>query len=250
MFGIEIFDAGLFTSIIISFFAGVLSFLSPCVLPIVPPYIAYMSGMSMSHLSSGKSKTSDTLLPALMFVVGLSTVFLILGLVASTFGNFLLSNQQIMGQISGIIVIIVSLHFLRIFRVPFLEQDIRFEVKNNVGNALGAYVLGLAFAFGWTPCIGPQLGAILALAANEGSVLKGTSLLAIYAVGLGVPFLISALFVSQSVTIIRKLQKHMLLVERLMGLLLLVVGILLFTGGFSKISFFLLDVFPFLAYIG
>ena len=112
MFGIEIFDAGLFASIIISFFAGVLSFLSPCVLPIVPPYIAYMSGILMSHLSSGKSKTSDTLLPALMFVIGLSTVFLILGLVASTFGNFLLSNQQIMGQISGIIVIIVSLHFL------------------------------------------------------------------------------------------------------------------------------------------
>jgi cytochrome c-type biogenesis protein len=108
----------------------------------------------------------------------------------------------------------------------------------------------ITIAFGWTPCIGPQLGAILALAANEGSVLKGTSLLALYALGLGVPFLLSALFISQSVTIIRKLQKHMLLVERLMGLLLLVVGILLFTGGFSKISFFLLDVFPLLAYIG
>jgi len=250
MFGIDIIDASFLTSVMISFAAGILSFLSPCVLPIVPPYLAYMSGISMNQLSLGKHRLLDTFLPALMFVIGLSTVFLIMGLVASSFGNFFLINQLIMNRISGIVVIIFSIHFLGIFRIKILERDIRFEVRNDIGNAFGAYILGLAFAFGWTPCIGPQLGAILALAASESSVLSGTSLLIIYAIGLGVPFLISAIFISRSLTFMKKIKDHMVIVERAMGILLLIVGILLLTGGFSKISFFLLELIPVLGAIG
>ena len=250
MFGIDIIDASFLTSVMISFAAGILSFLSPCVLPIVPPYLAYMSGISMNQLSLGKHRLLDTFLPALMFVIGLSTVFLIMGLVASSFGNFFLINQLIMNRISGIVVIIFSIHFLGIFRIPILERDIRFEVRNDFGNAFGAYILGLAFAFGWTPCIGPQLGAILALAASENSVLSGTSLLVVYAIGLGVPFLISAIFISRSLKFMKKIKNHMLIIEKAMGVLLLIVGVLLLTGGFSKVSFFLLELMPFLGNIG
>ena len=250
MFSIDIIDASFLTSVMISFAAGILSFLSPCVLPIVPPYLAYMSGISMNQLSLGKHRLLDTFLPALMFVIGLSTVFLIMGLVASSFGNFFLINQLIMNRISGIVVIIFSIHFLGIFRIPILERDIRFEARNDFGNAFGAYILGLAFAFGWTPCIGPQLGAILALAASESSVLSGTSLLVVYAIGLGVPFLISAIFISRSLKFMKKIKNHMLIIEKAMGVLLLIVGVLLLTGGFSKVSFFLLELMPFLGTIG
>ena len=133
MFGIDIIDASFLTSVMISFAAGILSFLSPCVLPIVPPYLAYMSGINMNQLSLGKHRLLDTFLPALMFVIGLSTVFLIMGLVASSFGNFFLINQLIMNRISGIVVIIFSIHFLGIFRIPILERDIRFEARNDFG---------------------------------------------------------------------------------------------------------------------
>lgn len=243
MFGIDIIDASLLPAMLVALAAGVLSFLSPCVLPIVPPYLAYMGGISMSDMTSQTNRRRKVILPALFFVLGLSTVFLLLGFAASAFGSFFLSNQDIFTKISGTIVIIFGLHFLGVFRIPILDREARLDAGDKGGSALGAYVLGLAFAFGWTPCIGPQLGAILSIAAQEGSIQRGTVLLGTYALGLGLPFLLAALFIGRAVGVMARLKRHMKTIERAMGLLLLAVGLALVTGAFTDISFWLLESF-------
>lgn len=251
MFGINLFDASLLPAMLVALSAGVLSFLSPCVLPIVPPYLAYMGGISMPELrEGGTAARRRILLPALFFVMGLSTVFLFLGFTASAFGAFFLKNQEVFARISGVMVIVLGLHFIGVFRIPILDREARMDAGDRGGSALGAYVLGLAFAFGWTPCIGPQLGAILSLAASEASMTRGTALLAVYAVGLGLPFLLAALFIERAIGLMARLRPHMRLIERIMGLLLLLVGLLLVTGALSDISFWLLDTFPSLATLG
>ncbi len=174
MFGIDIFDASLAPAMIVALLAGVLSFLSPCVLPVVPPYLAYMGGISMREMTGAAEARRRVILPALFFVLGLSTVFLLLGFAASAFGAFFLTNQTLFTQGAGVVVIIFGLHFLGVFRIPILDREARLDAGDRGGSALGAFVLGLAFAAGWTPCIGPQLGAILSLAAQEGSVARGT----------------------------------------------------------------------------
>ena len=250
MFGFEIIDAALLPAILIALVAGVLSFLSPCVLPIVPPYLAYMSGVSINDMSNPGVARRKAIVAALFFVMGLSTVFLLLGFTASTFGMFFLRNQEIMAQISGIVVIIFGLHFLGVFRIPLLDREMRVDAGESNGSIFGAYVLGLAFAFGWTPCIGPQLGAILSLAATEASVARGTMLLGFYAMGLGIPFLLAAMFLTRSMALMNRMKKHMKLIERVMGGLLLVVGIALLTGAFSTFSYWLLETFPALSMLG
>lgn len=251
MFGIDLFDAGMVPAMLVALMAGVLSFLSPCVLPIVPPYLAYMGGISMPEMrADGSAARRRILLPALFFVMGLSTVFLFLGFTASAFGAFFLKNQELFAKISGAMVIVLGLHFLGVFRIPMLDREARLDAGEQGGSALGAYVLGLAFAFGWTPCIGPQLGAILSLAANEASMTRGTALLGIYAVGLGLPFLLAALFIERAIGLMTRLKRHMKLIERAMGLLLLLVGLALVTGALSDFSFYLLETFPFLATLG
>jgi len=248
MFGIDLMDAGLAPAMLVAVLAGVLSFLSPCVLPIVPPYLAYMSGISLPDLQ-GKA-TRGALLPALFFVLGLSTVFLLMGFTASMLGAFFLQYQDVFARLSGIIVLVFAAHFLGLFRIPLLDRDIRLSGGDRGGSALGAYVLGLAFAFGWTPCIGPQLGAILSLAAQEGSVSRGTLLLAIYAMGLGVPFLLAALFIQRAARLMTRIRPHMWLIERAMGLLLLAVGLALLTGAFSGFAYWLQETFPALSLVG
>ena len=250
MFGIELFDAGLLPAMLVALAAGILSFLSPCVLPIVPPYLAYMGGMSMGEMTSENRSRWSAVGPALFFVLGLSTVFLILGFTASAFGAFFLKNQEIFAQASGVMIIIFGLHFLGVFRISILDREARLDAGDKGGSALGAYVLGLAFAFGWTPCIGPQLGAILSIAASEGSVAKGTFLLGIYAAGLGIPFLLAALFIQRAMGVMNRLKKHMGLIEKSMGLLLVLVGIALVTGAFTWFSWWLLEQFPALGLIG
>ncbi|WP_047996997.1 cytochrome c biogenesis CcdA family protein [Puniceibacterium sp. IMCC21224] len=250
MFGIEIIDAGLIPAMFVALLAGVISFLSPCVLPIVPPYLAFMSGVSVSDMQGGGSARMRAVTAALFFVMGLSTVFLLLGFTASAFGMFFLQNQVLMSRISGVVVIIFGLHFLGIFRIPFLDREARIEAGDSGGSAFGAYVLGLAFAFGWTPCIGPQLGAILSLAASEASVTRGTLLLGVYAAGLGIPFLLAALFLSRAMTLMNRIKKHMKMIERVMGALLLAVGLALVTGAFTTLSFWLLETFPALGQLG
>ncbi len=243
MFGIDIFDASLAPAMIVALLAGVLSFLSPCVLPVVPPYLAYMGGISMREMTGAAEARRRVILPALFFVLGLSTVFLLLGFAASAFGAFFLTNQTLFTQGAGVVVIIFGLHFLGVFRIPILDREARLDAGDRGGSALGAFVLGLAFAAGWTPCIGPQLGAILSLAAQEGSVARGTVLLGVYAVGLGLPFLLAALFISRAMGVMNRLKRHMKWIERAMGALLLIVGVALLTGAFTDFSWWLLEVF-------
>ena len=249
MFGIDIIDATLIPALTLAFLAGVISFLSPCVLPIVPPYLAYMSGISLSE-ATDNNKAVSVFLPAVFFVLGLSTVFLILGFTASALGTVFLSYQDILITISGLLVMGFGLHFLGILRIGFLEREARFDASSQNGSAFGAYVLGLAFAFGWTPCIGPQLASILTLAASEGSVARGTTLLGVYALGLGMPFLLVALFLSRLSATLTWLKRHMQIIERLMGLLLWTIGLMMLTGGFADFSFWILDTFPSLANLG
>ncbi len=250
MFGIDLFSAGFLPGAFVALLAGLLSFLSPCVLPIVPPYIAYMSGIGIRDLADGNAGRSRTLLPALFFVLGLSTVFLLLGFAASAFGRFFLQNQTWFNAAAGIVVMIFGAHFLGVIRIGFLNRDTRLDAGERGGSALGAYILGLAFAAGWTPCIGPFLGTILSLAAQEDTLARGTALLGFYAVGLGIPFLLVAAFLPRLTGVMGFLKRHMDRVERIMGLLLWTIGLMMLTGGFSAFSFWLLETFPGLGAVG
>ena len=249
MFGIEIIDASLLLALIVALFAGLISFLSPCVLPIVPPYLAYMSGVALNDVENKKGR-QKIVFTALFFVLGLSTVFIFLGFSASAIGTVFFEYQNLLNTIAGLVIMLFGLHFLDILRLKVLDREARFEVENYQGTAFGSYVLGLAFAFGWTPCIGPQLGAILSLAASNGSIAKGTFLLAFYAFGLGIPFIIFAIFIRRVEGLFKVVKRYFKIIERIMGLLLWTVGLLMLTGGFSSISFWLLETFPSLGVLG
>ena len=249
MFGIEIIDASLLPALIVALFAGLFSFLSPCVLPIVPPYLAYMSGVALSDMGNKKGQPK-IVFTALFFVLGLSTVFIFLGFSASAIGAVFFEYQPILNTIAGLVIMLFGLHFLDILRLKVLDREARFEVENYQGTAFGSYVLGLAFAFGWTPCIGPQLGAILSLAASNGSIAKGTFLLTFYAIGLGIPFLVFAIFINRLDGALKIVKQYFKVIESIMGLLLWTVGLLMLTGGFSSISFWLLETFPSLGVLG
>ncbi len=249
MFGIDLFDAALLPGILVATMAGLFSFISPCVLPIVPPYLAYMGGISVSDMTTG-GKSRKAIVPAVFFVLGLSTVFLFLGFSASAFGSFFLQNQLLFSKISGVVVIIFALHFLSIIRIPIMDREMRMDAGDRGGSSFGAYILGLAFAFGWSPCIGPQLGTIMTLAANEASIARGMTLMAFYAAGLGIPFILAAVFIQRSMGLMNWMKRHMEKIERIMGLLLYTVGILLLTGGFAELSRWLIEQFPGLAAVG
>jgi len=250
MAGFDLIDASLLPAMLIALAAGILSFLSPCVLPIVPPYLAYMGGISMGEMRGDTVARQRVILPALFFVLGLSTVFLFLGFTASFLGRFFLENQVLLARVSGAVVIVFGLHFLGVFRIPILDREARLQAGDRGGSAFGAYLLGLAFAFGWTPCIGPQLGAILSIAATEANLARGTTLLGVYALGLGLPFFLAALFIERAMGVMGRLKRHMKMIERAMGALLIAVGVALVTGAFSAFSFWLLETFPGLAVLG
>ena len=250
MFDTSIIDAGFALAALVALIAGLLSFLSPCVLPIVPPYIAYIGGISMAEMNHTGGGHRRALLPAGFFVLGLSTVFLFMGFAASAFGRFFLQNQQWFTTLSGVIVMVFGAHFLGVLRLSFLDREARIDAGDRGGSSLGAYILGLAFAFGWTPCIGPQLGMILSLAAQDSSLARGTTLLAIYALGLGIPFLLVAAFFPRLAGAMGFMKRHMGRIERIMGLLLWTIGLLMLTGDFSQFSYWLLETFPGLAQLG
>lgn len=250
MFGIDLFDAALLPGLLVALTAGILSFLSPCVLPIVPAYVAYMGGITMQDMAEERAAKRKAITAAAFFVLGLSTVFIFLGFTASLFGQFFLQNQILLGQIAGAVIIIFGLHFLGILTLPILNREARLDAGDQGGSAVGSYLLGLAFAFGWTPCIGPQLSVILSLAATEASVERGTVLLGVYALGLGVPFLLAAAFMTQAQGLMARIKRHMRTIERAMGVLLVGVGVALMTGAFSAFAFWLLETFPALGMIG
>ena len=243
-----ILDATLLPAMAVALLAGLLSFLSPCVLPIVPPYLAYMGGVSMTEMQKGAR--ARVLTAAAFFVLGLSTVFLLLGFAFSAMGRLFLSVQDWFLWAAGLTIMLFGLHFLGIVRLKFLDREARLEAGDRGGSALGAYVLGLAFAFGWTPCLGPILGTILGLAASEADLARGTILLATYALGLGVPFLLVAAFFPSMGGLMAAMKRHMGVIERVSGLLLWTVGLMMVTGQFSAFSWWLLETFPALATLG
>ena len=204
----------------------------------------------MQEMESNKDMRRHTVICALFFTLGLSTVFILLGIAVSALGQFMLQNQDWFSRLAGAVIILFGLHFIGVLKIPFLYSDLRVDAGDRGGNAFGAYILGLAFAFGWTPCIGPILGTILSLAAQEASFARSSILMALYAVGLGVPFILAAVFINKAIRIMTRFKRHMRKVEISMGVLLVVIGITLITGSFSVISFWLLENLPFLAAIG
>jgi cytochrome c-type biogenesis protein len=231
--------------------AGVLSFLSPCVLPLVPPYLTFIAGTTIEELAEGGEQRArrDTILAALLFVAGFSTVFVTLGATASVFGQIVRAHIELLSLVAGLVIIAMGLHFLGLFRLAFLYREKRFNVAKPIG-PWGAYVMGLAFAFGWTPCIGPILAAILALAGTEDTVARGASLLAVYSAGLGIPFIVAALAMAPFMRFMQRFRAHFGIVERVVGVLLVVTGIAFMTGGVQRASYWLLDAFPGLANLG
>jgi len=232
--------------------AGTLSFLSPCVLPLVPPYLVYLAGTSLERLADAEPTAAvkrDTVTASLLFVAGFSTVFVALGAGASVIGGWLRAYSDVLGTLAGIAIIVMGLHFLGLTRIGLLMREKRAEMARPVG-LWGAYAMGLAFAFGWTPCIGPILAAILAVAASEATIARGAGLLAVYSLGLGVPFLVAALAVEPFAAFLARFRAHLGLVEKAMGGLLVLTGIAFLTGTVGEMSYWLLQTFPALGKIG
>jgi cytochrome c-type biogenesis protein len=232
--------------------AGLVSFLSPCVLPLVPPYLIYLTGATIEYVANDESNASSrraVMIAALMFVLGFSTVFVALGASASFIGSLIRAWSAQLSIVAGIVIIIMGLHFLGLTRIGLLMREGRLTAPKPVG-LWGAYVMGLAFAFGWTPCIGPILAAILSVAAAEATVTKGAGLLAVYSAGLGIPFLIAAFMVEQFSSLFARMKRHLATVERAMGVLMVLTGIGFLTGSVSAISIWLLDTIPALQNFG
>lgn len=236
-----------------AFLAGLLSFVSPCVLPLVPPYLGFLAGVSLDELTGEGEEKADSrrvFFASLAFVLGFSTVFVALGASASFIGQFVTEHLQMLSYVAGAAIIVMGLHFLGVFRIGLLYREARVHVERKPAGLIGAYVIGLAFAFGWTPCVGPILAAILFVAGSEASVSQGAFLLSAYALGIGVPFLIAGLFAGPFMRFMSRFRKHMVTVERLMGLFLIVTGIAFMTGQMAALSFWLLETFPTFAVIG
>jgi cytochrome c-type biogenesis protein len=231
--------------------AGVFSFLSPCVLPLVPPYLVYISGVSLEDQQQAQvAKRGHVMLSALLFVLGFSTVFVLLGAGASAMGAVLRQNLPLLSQIAGVAIILMGLHFLGLFRIGFLSSELRYQSEQKAVGFAGAYVVGLAFAFGWTPCIGPVLAAILSIAGTTESLSRGMTLLAFYSLGLGIPFLIAAFSIDRFLGFSRRFKRHMPKLEKAMGALLVLTGVMFLAGWMQTMSYWLLDTFPALANIG
>ncbi len=232
--------------------AGLLSFLSPCVLPLVPPYLVYLAGTSLERFAGAEPQPQvkrETVLAALLFVAGFSTVFIALGASASAIGALLHAYSYWLANLAGVAIIIMGLHFLGLTRFAFLMREKRVEMGRPVG-LWGAYAMGLAFAFGWTPCIGPILATILAVAASKETVAKGAGLLAVYSAGLGIPFLVAAFAIEPFARFMMKFKRHLAAVERTMGALLVLTGVAFLTGWINEASYWLLEWFPALGRIG
>jgi len=238
--------------IVAALLAGLVSFLSPCVLPLVPPYLVYLAGTSFERLADREPESlvkRDTVIAAALFVGGFSTVFVLLGASASAVGALIRIYSYELAIVAGVIIIIMGLHFLGVTPIALLHRHKRMEIVKPVG-LWGAYVMGLAFAFGWTPCIGPILAAILAVAASEQTVARGAGLLAVYSLGLGIPFLLAAVAIEPFAAFLSRFRRHLAQVERVMGGLLVLTGIAFLTGFVSQASYWLLETFPVLGKIG
>ena len=252
MLGIDIFSSSLIFSAILCFFAGLLSFLSPCVLPILPPYLAYMAGTTVSEIKNNSETIKrGILLSAISFSLGLSVVFIIVGLTANSMASIFILYQNELRIVSGLLIIIFGLHFIGLLRITFLQKDFRLDLNiKERGNFLPPFLLGLTFAFGWTPCIGPILGSILAIIAQDVSVLRGILLMMFYSLGLSLPFIGMAYLLIRGVFITKLISTYSLYIERFTGGFLIIIGLLFLSGSFQLIGFFILEYLPFLSLFG
>lgn len=230
-------------SFAVAFFAGVLSFLSPCVLPLVPGYLGFITGMSLDDLK-GDPRRSAVLVPALFFVAGFATIFLLLGASATFLGQFLLRYQDWISRIGGVLIVIFGLHLLGVFRIAPLLRERRFQMKDRPAGRIGAYGAGLVFGAGWTPCIGPVLGALLTYASARATLASGMLLLGGYAAGLAVPFILAALATSAFLDTSRKMRGWIPALEKVSGGVLVVVGVLLVSGTFTWLSTYFIQLTP------
>lgn len=237
-----------------SFGAGVLSFASPCVLPLIPAYLCFLGGASLDDLTAedgvDKSVQRRVFVAAVAFVLGFSTVFIMMGATATAVSTLVAENISILSQIAGVIIVIFGLHYMGVFRIGFLNFEKRIHIEKKPTSLIGAYILGLAFAFGWTPCVGPILATILMVAASGEDVMYGTSLLAVYAAGIGLPFLLAAFAVKPFMAFLGRFRKHMRKVELSIGSLLVVTGIAIFTGSLAEVSNWIIETFPIFLEIG
>ena len=228
--------------------AGLLSFASPCVLPLIPAYISFLGGASLDQLTAeagiDNALARRVFISAIAFVLGFSTVFIIFGATATALGGLIAQNAILLGQIAGVVIVIFGLHYMGAFRIGFINFEKRFHLENKPAGLIGSFILGLAFAFGWTPCVGPILASVLMVAASGDSALYGTSLLTVYAAGLGIPFLIAAFAVKPFMTFMRKFHHHMRKIEITIGVLLIATGVAIFTGDLVEVANWLLETFP------
>ncbi|WP_299444144.1 cytochrome c biogenesis protein CcdA [uncultured Rhodospira sp.] len=234
--------------------AGVLSFLSPCILPIVPPYLCFIGGVSLDQLEGEADAVRAARLrvvsAAIAFALGFGTVFVLLGIGAAFAGNIISENMHILAPIAGAIIIVLGLHFLGVLRISMLYREARFHVQNKPVGLIGAYVVGLAFAFGWTPCVGPILAAILFVAGSNPNPWVGASLLGTYAIGIGVPFVLAAFALGAFLRFKTRFRAYMGTVEKVIGGLLVLTGFLIMTGGMADIAQWMIETFPSLGTIG
>ena len=230
----------------IAFGAGLISFLSPCVLPLIPGYISYISGSSLNELLE---KKNVNLIPIILFTIGFSIVFIIFGAASTFLGKILLQNSYELRIVAGLVIIILSLHIIGFINIKFLNYEKR--VETNIGkNFFSPILIGMAFAFGWTPCIGPILGSILILASTEESLVRGILLLSSYSIGLAIPFILSGYLIQKFLIFSKNFKKNIIKVSKIGGIILLITGILIITNQLQALGFYLLNVFPFLQNFG
>ena len=232
--------------LIVAFGAGLISFLSPCVLPLIPGYISYISGNSLNELIE---KKSINLFPIILFTVGFSLVFIIFGAASTFLGQVLLQNSYELRIAAGLIIIVLSLHIIGIINIKFLNYEKRIHTNSNT-RLYSPVLIGMAFAFGWTPCIGPILGSILVLASTEESLNKGILLLFSYSLGLAIPFILSGYLIQRFLIFSKNFKKNISLVSKIGGIILLITGVLILTNQLQALGYYLLKVFPFLQNFG
>ena len=232
--------------LLIAFSAGLISFLSPCVLPLIPGYISFISGQSLNELLE---KKKINLIPLILFSLGFSFVFIIFGSAASVLGKFLLQNSQQLRIVAGIVIIIFSFQLIGIFNIGFLNFEKKFYTKKS-SNTLFSFIIGMAFGFGWTPCIGPILGSILALASIEETIFEAIVLLSFYSLGLAIPFVLSGYLMQRFLIFSKNFKNNINFISKIGGIILLVTGILILTNQLQVVGYYILNVFPFLSNLG
>jgi cytochrome c-type biogenesis protein len=232
----------------LSFFAGFVSFLSPCVLPLIPGYISFINGTTLENLED--KKKNFIFKETLLFTLGFSVVFISLGATATFFGSLIFKYSTFFTYFVGIVIIFFSLNMIGILQLRLLNQELKYHFHNQITKPYMSFLVGIGFGFGWSPCIGPILGSVLALASLETTITKGIILLSIYSIGLAIPFILSGLFITKFLIFSKKTRMHIIKIQKISGYILLITGVLIVTGKLQTLGYYLLDWFPILGKLG